>query len=54
MSQLVTFPTRAHNTLDLLFTNHPDSVLPCHPVPGLSDHDGWGLFYGMEWNRMMD
>ena len=39
ISQLVTFPTRAHNTLDLLFTTHPDSVLSCHPAPGLSDHD---------------
>ena len=39
MSQLVNFPTRAHNTLNLLFITHPDSVLSCHPAPGLSDHD---------------
>ena len=39
MSQLVTFPTRAQNTLDLLFTTHPDSILSCYPAPGLSDHD---------------
>ena len=25
---LVTFPTRAQNTLDLLFTTHPDSFFP--------------------------
>jgi len=39
MSQLVTFPTRAQNMLDLLFTTHPDSVLSCYLHPGLSDHD---------------
>ena len=39
MSQLVTFPTRRNNTLDLCFTTHPDSVLSCEPVPGFSDHD---------------
>ena len=39
MSQPVTFPTRVQNTLDLLFTTHPDSFLSCYPVPGLSDHD---------------
>ena len=39
MSQLVTFPTRGNNTLDLCFTTHPDSVLSCEPVSGFSDHD---------------
>ena len=39
MSQLVTFPTRGNNTLDLYFTTHPDSVLSCEPVPSVSDHD---------------
>ncbi|XP_065886047.1 uncharacterized protein [Dysidea avara] len=39
MSQLVTFPTRRNNTLDLCFTTHPDSVLSCEPIPGFSDHD---------------
>ena len=39
MSQLVTFPTRAQNTLDLLFTTHPDSFLSCYPAPGLNDYD---------------
>jgi len=36
MSQLVAFPTRAQNTLNLLFITHPDS---CYPAPGLSDHN---------------
>jgi len=27
MSQLVTFSTRAQNTLDLLFTSHPDIIM---------------------------
>ena len=39
MSQLVKFPIRAQNTLDLLFTTHPDSFLSCCPASGLSDHD---------------
>ena len=39
MSQLVTFLTKPQNTLDLLFTTHPDSFLSCYPAPGLSDHD---------------
>lgn len=39
MSHLVTFPTRAQITLDLLFTTHPDSFLSCYPAPGLSDYD---------------
>ena len=39
MFQMVTFPTRAQNILDLCFTTHPDTVLTCEPTPGLSDHD---------------
>ena len=39
MFQTVTFPTRAQNILDLCFTTHPNTVLSCEPVPGLSDHD---------------
>ena len=34
MHQIVTFPTRAQNILDLCFVSHPDK-----PVSGLSDHD---------------
>ena len=39
MFQVVTFPTRAQNILDLCFVSHPDMILICAPVPGLSDHD---------------
>ena len=39
MHQIVTFPTRAQNILDLCFVSHPDMILTCKPVPGLSDHD---------------
>jgi len=39
MSQLVKFPIRAQNTLDQLFTTHPDSFLSYYPAPALSDHD---------------
>ena len=36
--QMVTFPTRVQNILDLCFTTHPDTVLTCESAPGLSDH----------------
>ena len=39
MFQMVTFPIRAQNILDLCFTTHPDTVLTSEPTPGLSDHD---------------
>lgn len=39
MYQVVTFPTRAQNILDLCFVSHPDMITACEPVPGLSDHD---------------
>ena len=39
MFQIVTFPTRAQNILDLCFTTHPDTVQTCKPAPGLSNHD---------------
>ena len=45
MSQLVTFPTRGNDTLDLCFTTHPDFVLSCEPVPGFSDHDALQSYY---------
>ena len=37
--QLVTFPTRLENTLDILATNRPSLVNKCAPIPGISDHD---------------
>jgi len=39
LPQLVTFPTRAQNVLDLCFTTNPNSVTSCEPIPGLIDHD---------------
>ena len=39
LQQVVTFPTRGNNLLDLCFTSHPDLVQSCLPSPGLCDHD---------------
>ena len=37
--QMVDFPTRIDNTLDIFCTNCPSLVDRCIPLPGLSDHD---------------
>ena len=37
-TQLVTFPTRNENTLDIFATNRPTLVNKCIPIPGISDH----------------
>ena len=41
LEQVVDFPTRDGNTLDLLFTSHPSLVDKCKPLPSLgkSDHE---------------
>ena len=39
MLQVVIFPTRSQNIQDLCFDSHPDTILACEPVPGLSNHD---------------
>ena len=39
IEQLVNFPTRKQNTLDLLITNIPSFINKCIPVPGFGDHD---------------
>ena len=39
LSQMVMFPTRLDNTLDVFFTNRPSLVNSCEPVPEISDHD---------------
>ena len=39
MQQVVTFPTRRSNILDLCFTTDPDLVQSCQPFAGKSDHD---------------
>ena len=39
MEQIVDFPTRLDNTLDLVFTTHKSLVNKCNHLPGISDHD---------------
>ncbi|CAG2232580.1 unnamed protein product [Mytilus edulis] len=41
LEQIVDFPTRKENTLDLILTSHPSFKLRCKPLPsiGNSDHD---------------
>ena len=39
LEQIVFFPLRGPNMLDLCFTSHPSIVSECYSVPGLSDHD---------------
>ena len=38
LQQMVTFPTRENNTLDLLVTNYPTLVPRTEGVPGITDH----------------
>ena len=37
--QMVKFPTRERNTLDVFITNRPSLIQKCKPVPGVSDLD---------------
>ncbi len=39
LEQLVTFPTRGNNTLDLFFTNNSSLVDSISALPGISDHE---------------
>jgi hypothetical protein len=39
LEQIVHFPTRKENTLDLFFTNNPSLIDSVKPIPGISDHD---------------
>ena len=39
LEQIVHFPTRKENTLDLFFTNNPNLIDSVKPIPGISDHD---------------
>ena len=39
LKQIVDFPTRLNNILDLFLTNRPTLIIRCEAVPGLSDHD---------------
>ena len=38
-AQIVTFPTRKGNTLNIFATNKPSIVHKCLPIPGIGDHD---------------
>ncbi|MCG8035359.1 MAG: hypothetical protein JAZ03_24705 [Candidatus Thiodiazotropha taylori] len=37
--QIVNFPTRGQNTLDIFISNRPSLIERCKPLPGVSDHD---------------
>lgn len=39
LTQMVTFPTRESNTLDIFLTNRPSLISDCSPLPGVSDHE---------------
>ena len=39
LQQIVNFPTRNNNTLDVILTNRPSLARQCVENPGLSDHD---------------
>ena len=39
LSQIVTFPTRQRNILDIFITNHPTLVKSCTSIPEISDHE---------------
>ena len=38
-SQVVDFPTRRHNTLDVFITNRPSLIHGCNPVSGISGYE---------------
>ena len=38
-AQMVDFPTRNENNLDLFFKNRPSLIQYCYAAPGISDHD---------------
>ena len=39
LDQMVTEPTRGENTLDLIFSSHPESTSNIKVIPGISDHE---------------
>ena len=39
LEQIVSIPTRGCSILDLCFMSHPDNVISCESLPGLSDHN---------------
>ena len=53
LEQVVDFPTRGNNTLDLFLTNHPSLVPRVEGMPGLSDHDVVYLEYATQPSRVV-
>ncbi len=39
LEQMIDFPTRGDNILDVIITNRPSLISKCSGLPGLSDHD---------------
>ena len=39
LEQIVDFPTRDNNVLDVFLTNRPSLIQSCKPLPGVSDHE---------------
>ena len=39
LTQVVDFPTRINNTLDIFITNRPSLIKQCYPKPGIGDHE---------------
>jgi len=39
LTQVVDFPTRDNNILDIFITNRPSLIKQCYPKPGISDHE---------------
>ncbi|KAK3098073.1 hypothetical protein FSP39_015909 [Pinctada imbricata] len=39
LEQVITFPTRDNNMLEIFLTNKPGLINRCTPIPGISDHD---------------
>jgi hypothetical protein len=37
LEQIVDFPTRNENTLDLIFTSHPSYKQRCKPIPAIGN-----------------
>ena len=47
-TQLINFPTRESNILDVVFTNRPSFVNSCTCIPGISDHDAVRVSFHIE------
>ena len=39
LTQIVDFPTRVNNILDVFITNRPSLTNCCYPLSGVSDHE---------------